>query len=248
MFISPYCIKNFREKQGQSSLPKLARRERKSLILKKNFAILIGVLFDIIFPMTNKETSQRNTLLLNMLKTLSSIFFLLCIFFSFSSAHAQGMELTLRTSEDIVTKGQSFSLILTAKSKSQEQISLSGIRIEGIQNFQEKGIKNATQMSIINGRVATVFDQQRTLVPLKEGLFQLTAYAGNDKSNTLTITVQSAQAKAASLTKKEEKSLPKKEQERGTEIVFSGLFWWILGGIFFSFGLTLFFLLKKPHL
>lgn len=168
-------------------------------------------------------------------------------FFSFSLAHAQEIELTLQTSEDTIVKGQSFTLILTAKSKNQQQISLSQIRIEGIEDFQEKGVKNATQMSIINGRVATVFDQQHTLTPLKEGSFQLTAYAGNDKSNTLTITVQSAQQKAISQAKKEgekEKILQKNtEEEKGMEVFLPGLFWWILGGMFFFFFLTLFFLL-----
>ncbi len=117
---------------------------------------------------------------------LSLIFFLL---FPLFSKAAQETQIELMTSKNNITVGDSFQLSVNIKNASNEGMNLGGIKIPGIENFQEEGTSQSTKISIINGTSMMESSYTINLKAIKEGQFTLGPISfkikdknGNDKT------------------------------------------------------------------
>jgi hypothetical protein len=130
------------------------------------------------------------------------IFFLaLLLFLPQVSLAAEKVEIVLSANKTEVEVGERFEIALSLKRLSQgNEINLGSIPIPGLENFIESGSSQATNVSIVNGVSAVVYELKRTVAARSEGEYQIgpVKLQGEDgsgkvfefESNTLTIKVE----------------------------------------------------------
>lgn len=145
------------------------------------------------------------------------------------SLAAAQVEIELSVAKKEVVVGESFEVVLSLKRLGQgNEINLGAIPIPGIDSFQQFGSSQSTNMSIVNGNSAIVYELRKTLAAKNEGEYRIgpVKLQGTDGagqvfdfvSNEIIMTV-----KKASIFSNGEKETAQRTSESGQKGIDRGL-------------------------
>ncbi len=101
------------------------------------------------------------------------IFLFIFLFLPIIVNAEEAVQIELSVSDDEVSVGDSFQVLVDLKNISTGNLNIGDIKIPGIEKFQQVGSSKSTQIQMINGATTAVTETTLTLVALNEGEYEI---------------------------------------------------------------------------